>query len=98
MTSKCKNHFQSVYNKTKEDNDYALAHLNSIIGLTPFLDCQNEKEAEILFEYINEGETLSKKNNIKYLEHYFYGLRLEKLCFILQTQLQDLLVTQKYLI
>ena len=90
-----KKHFQSVYDKTKEDNDYALAHLNSIIGLTPFLDCQNEKEAEKLFEYINEGETLSKDNNIKYLEHYFYGLRLEKLCFILQIHLRYLLITQK---
>ena len=90
-----KKHFRSVYDKTKDDNDYVLAHLNSIIGLTPFLDCQNKIEAEKLFEYIKEGETLSKKNNIKYLEHYFYGLRLEKLCFILQSQLRDLLVTQK---
>ena len=90
-----KKHFQSVYDKTKDDNDYAISHLNSIIGLTPFLNCQNEDEAEELFEYIEEGETLSKENNIKYLEHYFYGLRLEKLCFILQSRLRDLLITQK---
>lgn len=88
-------HFQSVYDKTKDDNDYTLTHLNSIIGLTPFFDCQNEEDAEKLFEYIEEGETLSKENNIRYLEHYFYGLRLEKLCFILQSQLRDLFVTQK---
>ena len=56
-----KKHFRSVYDKTKDDNDYVLAHLNSIIGLTPFLDCQNKIEAEKLFEYIKEGETLSKK-------------------------------------
>lgn len=90
-----KKHFQSVYDKTKDDNDYTISHLNSIIGLTPFLNCQNEEEAEKLFEYIEEGETLSKENNIKYLEHYFYGLRLEKLCFILQNRLQELLITQK---
>lgn len=90
-----KKHFQSVYNKTKDDKDNVMAHLNSIIGLNPFFNLLNEDEAENLFKYIQEGENLSKENNIKYLQHYFYGLRLEKLCFILQNQLQGLLITQK---
>lgn len=72
-----------------------MAHLNSIIGLIPFFNLLNEDEAENLFKYIQEGEILSKENDIKYLQHYFYGLRLEKLCFILQNQLQDVLITQK---
>ncbi len=31
-----KKHFQSVYDKTKDDKDNVMAHLNSIIGLNPF--------------------------------------------------------------
>lgn len=90
-----KKSFQSVYDKTKDDEENILHHLNSIIGLTPFFNWQNDEERETLFQYIEEGERISKENGIEYLEHYFYGYRLEQICFILQVQLQDLLITQK---
>ncbi len=41
----------------------------------------NEDEAENLFKYIQEGENLSKENNIKYLQHYFLWSQIRKALF-----------------
>lgn len=93
--SEAKKSFQSVYDKTKGDEDNVLAHLNSISGLIPFYEWQNENEVNQLFEYIEEGFNLAKKNKIRHYEYYFYGCYLEKSCFILQEQLNRLLIIQK---
>lgn len=92
---KSKEYFQSVYNKTKEDKDAILPHLNSIIGLIPYYNLQKENEIDQLFEYIEEGFDLAKQNGIKHLEYYFYGCYLEKSFFILQEELNRCMITQK---
>lgn len=90
-----KKSFQSVYNKTKDDPDNILPHLNSICGLIPYCNIQNEDETIQLFDYIEEGFNLAKENNIKHLEYYFYGCYIEKSFFILQEELNRLMITQK---
>lgn len=93
--SEAKKSFQSVYDKTNGDEDNVSAHLNSIAGLIPFYEWQNEDDVNQLFEYIEEGFNLAKKNKIRHYEYYFYGCYLEKSCFILQEQLNRLLIMQK---
>lgn len=93
--SEAKKSFQSVYDKTNGDEDNVSAHLNSIAGLIPFYEWQNEDDVNQLFEYIEEGFNLAKKNKIRHYEYYFYGCYLEKSCFILQEQLNRLLLIQK---
>lgn len=63
--------------------------------MIPFYEWQNENEVNQLFEYIEEGFNLAKKNKIRHYEYYFYGCYLEKSCFILQEQLNRLLIIQK---
>lgn len=93
--SEAKKSFQSVYDKTNGDENNVSAHLNSIAGLITFYEWQNENEVNQLFEYIEEGFNLAKKNKINYYEYYFYGCYLEKSCFILQDQLNRILTIQK---
>lgn len=90
-----KKSFQSVYNKTKDDRDNILPHLNSIIGLIPYCNLQKEDGIKQLFDYIEEGFNLAKENNIKHLEYYFYGCHIEKSFFILQEDLNRIMITQK---
>ena len=87
---KSKESFLSVYNKTKNNKNYIIPHLNSIIGILQFYEWSIVEDREQLFEYLSEGIELSKKYNIHYLEHYFIGSEIEKKCYILQEELRNL--------
>ena len=87
--------YESVYDKTKGDSENILPHLNSIIGLIPFYEWQNEDEVGQLFKFIEEGFKLAKQNRIYHLEYYFYGCHLEKSFYILQNELDRLLLTKR---
>ncbi len=87
---KSKESFLSVYNKTNNDKNYIIPHLNSIIGILQFYEWSIEEDREQLFEYLSEGIELSKKYNIHYLKHYFIGSKIEKKCYIIQEKLRYL--------
>ena len=87
-----KKSFQSIYNKTKDDKDNIIHHLNSIAALISFCNLENKKQ---LFHFINEGLELSIENNITYFEYYFNCLKLESQSLILQNELQKNLLIQK---
>lgn len=88
--------FISIYNKTQHDETHAISHIKSIIGLLYFYEWSLESDRDELFKYIDEGLNLSKKHNVPYLEHYFYGTQLEKTCYILQSEIP--FIIQKTLI
>lgn len=93
-----KNVFFSIYNRTKDDDEHVESHIKSIIGILVFYEWGDEKNREVLFNYINEGFDLSKKHDLAYLQHYFYGVCLEKLCYILQSQIPMIVDKSKIMV
>lgn len=88
--------FISIYNQTQHDKIHIISHIKSIIGLLFFYEWSEESDRHELFNYIDEGLTLSKKHNFPYLEHYFYATQLEKTGHILQSEIP--FIIQKTLI